>query len=53
MSYRILAHPKSRDTYLDETEYTDIDTAVNNAIALVCGDDFLIVEVVDWKAVTT
>lgn len=48
--YRILAHPDTHDTYLDSDEFDTIDEAVKQAIKLTYSDNFLIVQVVDWKA---
>lgn len=50
MSYRLLAHPKGHDTYLSDEEHDTVDGVVREAMSLMTGDDFLVVEVVDWKA---
>lgn len=53
MKYQFVAHPNSNGTYLDDTEYEDIQDAVMEAMSRTAGTDFLIVTVVPWKAVVT
>lgn len=50
MKYRILARPKTYDTALYEDEFDNVDDAVRFAMDMACGSNFLVIQIIDWKA---